>query len=88
MKSKIENINGLANKASFESALSSGLDIKKIWMTSGLSDVRETHKEYEALGPVPMNYEYAPGLKFPGDPDCLNPDEIKGCRCTIGYDVD
>jgi hypothetical protein len=83
-----KNFNGLANKRSYENALSTGLDIKKGWLTSGLPDTRESHLRYEKLGFVDMKFEYAPGLKFPGDPDCPDLTEIDGCRCTIIYDVD
>jgi len=74
------------NTQSFEGALSTGLDLKKVWMTSGYPDVRETHKRYETLGPVPMDYEYAPGLKYPGDPNCKDPNETEGCRWDMYFE--
>ena len=84
----VDLINSRNNKASFESAMSLYSDIKKEWMTSGLPGVRDSHKAYEELGAVDINYEYAPGLKFPGDPDCKDPNELDGCLCTIVYDFD
>jgi hypothetical protein len=84
----IDNQNSKSNGLSFNTASNVGIGVKKFWMTSGLPDVRDSHKYYESLGSVPMDYEYAPGLKFPGDPDCKDPNEVDDCRCTIGYDVD
>jgi hypothetical protein len=78
---------GASNKGSFDGAVASGLDMKKVWMTSGKPGVRPTHQEYERKGPVDMQYSYAQGLKHPGDPDG-DPEEIINCRCTIGYEVD
>jgi hypothetical protein len=78
---------GAANKGSFDGAFSSGLDIKKGWQTSGLQGVRPSHASYEGMGFVPMNYEYAWGLKFPGDPACQDPSLIINCRCTIVYET-
>lgn len=76
------------NTESFEAAMEDAEGVKKEWMTSGLPDVRDTHKYYESLGPVEMDFEYAPGLKYPGDPHCKDPKELEGCKCTIIYDVD
>lgn len=78
---------GASNQASYQGALSTGLDIKKYWMTSGLPGVRSTHREYEAMGDQSMDYEYAPGLKVPGDPSG-SAEEIINCRCTHGFNVD
>lgn len=84
----IDITNSGYNTASFENAKASGVALAKIWSTSGLPDVRETHRYYESLGPVDMDYEYAPGLKYPGDPHCRDSKELDGCRCSIVYKVD
>lgn len=78
---------GASNKGSFESAMRSGLQMRKAWLTSGLPGVRDSHLYYESLGNVPMDYEYSVGLKQPGDP-AAEPAEIINCRCTIIYEVD
>jgi len=78
---------GAANKGSFDGALSTGLDIQKGWLTSGLKGVRDSHLLYESMGFVAMNYDYNIGLKHPGDPGG-SPEEIINCRCAITYDVD
>lgn len=77
---------GAANKGSFDGAMSTGLDIKKAWLTSGLKGTRESHMFYEGQGFVPMNYDYNIGLKHPGDPNG-EPGEIINCRCTIIYNA-
>lgn len=76
------------NTASFKEAQEVE-GVKKIWMfIPGLDNFNEKHKSYEAMGPVNMDYEYSPGLKYPGDPHCKNPEETEGCICSIGYQVD
>ena len=78
---------GASNTGSFEGALESGIEMKKIWSTSGLPGIRDSHMYYESLGAVEMDYEYAPGLQYPGDPAGA-PEEIINCRCTQLYEVD
>lgn len=63
-----------------------GIIIKKMWMTSVWFETHkpkicEKHLPYEKLGYVDLNYEYAPGLKFPFDPDCNDPEEFNNCNC-------
>lgn len=76
---------GAANKGSFDGASSVGLDVQKAWLTIG-SGARDSHRYYEGLGFVPMNYDYNIGLKHPGDP-AGSPEEIINCRCTIIYEI-
>jgi len=85
---EIDKINSANNQISFFNAYNSGLCTGKQWLTSGKQDVRESHKYYENLGWKDMDYEYAPGLKYPGYPNCTNEDELRGCRCTIVFNVD
>ena len=82
------------NKRSFNDALQTardiGLPFQKIWIMSvyyvhGIPKV--CHPKYEQLEYVNMDYEYAPGLKFPCDPDCQEPNETNDCRCSIGFKV-
>ena len=80
-------VNGASNTGSFDGAKETGLDMKKGWLTSGLGETRDSHLFYESLGDVAMNYEYAPGLQYPGDPAGA-PEEIVNCRCTVVYNVD
>jgi hypothetical protein len=61
--------------------------MKKAWLTSGLPGIRQSHLDYEALGDVEMEYDFAPGLQYPGDPEG-EPEEIINCRCTVIYNVD
>lgn len=80
------------NRASFEEAMKNCEGVKKIWMFCATrwtsSYCIEYHQEYESLGPVEMTYEFAPGLKYPGDHHCKDSRELEGCLCTIGYEVD
>jgi len=78
---------GASNKGSFDAAYKTELVRSKAWRTSGLPGVRDSHLFYESLGDVSMDYEYAPGLKHPGDPNG-SADEIINCRCTHILSVD
>lgn len=77
---------GASNTGSFEAA--KGTDgLTKGWLTSGLPGVRPSHQAYESLGEkLPMDYSFAPGLSYPGDPGG-DPSEIINCRCVIIYNV-
>ena len=69
---------GASNRGSYESALFSGVNMRKAWLTSGLKGIRDSHLYYESLGYMPMDYSYNTGLKFPGDPTGA-PEEIINC---------
>ncbi len=78
------------NTASFKDALGLGVPLKKQWIgTLYYIDKKPfyCHTNYEALGFSDMDYEYSPGLKFPGDPDCMNKKETENCKCSIGFKV-
>jgi hypothetical protein len=80
-------VGGAATTASFESAKETGVVKGKEWLTKGTPDVRPTHQEYEAMGVVDMEYEYAPGLKHPLDPNG-SAEEIINCRCDILFNTE
>ena len=40
------------------------------------------------MGPQEMAFEYAPGLKHPGDDNCDDLEEKINCYCDMGYVVD
>ena len=78
---------GASNKGSFDGAKSTGLEMQKSWMTSGLVGVRETHQNNEMRGWVNMDAEFTGGIQYPGDASGP-PEEIINCRCTIIYNAD
>lgn len=77
------------NTASYLAASENSEGVKKQWQfIPGLKTFRENHQQFDAMGPVEMSYEYAPGLKHPGDPDCDDPAEIINCYCSQYWEVD
>lgn len=66
-------------------AYDEGFEVKKYWVATLDNRTRETHIEYDGLDPVELDYEYAPGLKRPKDPDCELKEEVCNCRCEIFY---
>lgn len=64
-----------------------GFEVKKYWIATLDNRTRETHIEYDSMDPVELDYEYAPGLKQPRDPDCSIDDEVCNCRCRILYNT-
>lgn len=93
-KQNATNFISQENMRSFNDALQtaqdSGLTFQKIWIMTVYYDhgvPKVCHPQYEQLGYVNMEYDYAPGLKFPCDPNCNDPNETKDCRCSIGFKV-
>jgi hypothetical protein len=79
-------IGSASSTASYEAAMEGDLTgVMKEWMTSGLPGVRDTHQYYESLGMVDPDHEFAPGLKFPLDPDCEDAGDVINCRCDLIY---
>ena len=72
---------------SMERADDEGFSVKKYWIATLDNRTRETHQEYDGMKPVELDYEYAPGLKRPRDPDCSDLSEVCNCRCTLQYDM-
>lgn len=64
-------------------AYDEGFDVKKAWSAVYDNRTRDTHIAYNDMDAVPLDYEYAPGLKKPRDPDCGIMEEVCNCRCTL-----
>lgn len=70
------------NFSTVEGYKASGLVEEIEWLATSDDRTRDTHADYD--GEVrALGEEFAPGLKFPGDPDCEDPAEVCNCRCTI-----
>lgn len=77
------------NTASFDAAQENAEGVRKEWLfIPGIKTFRDNHQGFEAMGPQDMDFDYAEGLKFPGDPDCQDPSEVINCYCSIIYEVD
>lgn len=68
-------------------AFDEGFTVKKYWVATLDNKTRDTHIEYDSVGTVDLDYEYAPGLKKPRDPNCSIMAEVCNCRCRILYDT-
>lgn len=64
-----------------------GFEVKKYWRATKDNRTRESHIEYDGMGTVDLDYEYAPGLKKPRDPNCSIMAEVCNCRCSLLYDT-
>jgi hypothetical protein len=82
-------VGSASNSMSFMSAQENAEGVTKGWLTSGRTKIRDSHILYGSMGDkLPMDFEYAPGLKFPQDPDCQIAEEVINCRCTHVFNVD
>lgn len=70
-------------RANFMTADKSGFKYKR-WLSSRDEVVRPNHRNYDALGFVPIDYMYASGLEFPGDSRAAASETVR-CRCVIRY---
>lgn len=68
-------------------AYDEGFSVKKYWIATLDNRTRDTHIQYDGMDPVELDYEYAPGLKKPKDPDCSIMAEVCNCRCRILYNT-
>lgn len=68
-------------------AYDEGFEVKKFWIATLDNRTRETHIKYDSMEPVELDYEYAPGLKKPKDPNCSIMAEVCNCRCTLKYNT-
>lgn len=66
---------------SYKRAENMGIEMGKTWLAAHDSRTRSSHREYDGMT-IPLDAEFAKGLKFPGDPDAA-PAEIYNCRCTL-----
>lgn len=66
---------------SYKRAEGMGIKMGKTWLAAHDSRTRSSHREYDGMT-IPLDDEFAKGLKFPGDPDAA-PAEIYNCRCTL-----
>jgi HK97 family phage portal protein len=74
-----------AGVASQEAAKQTGMNLKKVWISSRDGRVRDSHILID--GEVKeMDEPYSNGCKFPGDPDGPA-EEVIQCRCTESYEV-
>lgn len=64
-----------------------GFTVKKYWLCAKDNRTRDSHIYYDSMPPVELDYEYAPGLKRPRDPDCGIMEEVCNCRCSIQFDA-
>lgn len=71
--------------ASYERAEEAGIKMGKTWLAVHDEHTRSSHIEYDGMT-IPLDEEFAEGLKFPGDPDA-DPAELYNCRCTMIADV-
>jgi uncharacterized protein with gpF-like domain len=55
---------------------------RKMWVTSHDESTRESHRECEAQGAIPMNQHFHNGLSHPAD-QTGDVAEIANCRCTL-----
>lgn len=53
------------------------------WSTAQDEIVRDSHAMYGRLPPRKFGQPYAPGLRFPHDPNCLDASEVINCRCML-----
>lgn len=66
---------------SYKRAEEMGVYVTKTWLAVHDERTRESHVMYDGMS-IGIDEEFAPGLKFPGDPDA-DPAEVYNCRCTL-----
>jgi hypothetical protein len=78
-----------ANAGSIAAAESTGVAMKKVWISAEDDRTREDHIEADGQA-VGMQDSFTIGgweLAYPGDPNGPA-EQIINCRCTVGYEVD
>jgi HK97 family phage portal protein len=73
------------NRASYEVAASSGLNVTREWHTAGDERVRDSHRRLHGER-VGLGERYSNGLLCPGDANGP-PSEVIRCRCVELYDA-
>lgn len=72
-----------SNIATHEATVNMGLDLEHKWLTGGLN-VRDTHKQAEGQGWIPLDQKFRVGdamMAHPGDPDG-GANEVINCKCV------
>jgi HK97 family phage portal protein len=73
-----------SNAGSRYAAISTGLSLKKEWISTRDSRTRVSHKHMD--GEIKgIDETYSNGLMFPGDPSTGDASETINCRCAEGY---
>ena len=80
-------VNSASNWSRTNGAESIGEPLEKLWSTSGLQNVRESHLKCQAQGWIDKDITFINGLKFCGDQSSGNIGETINCRCSIQYRV-
>jgi len=66
------------------------IELKKIWIRTYDSRVRDAHAKAGSHKPIPLDEKFVVGgekLLMPGDPNGSASNTIR-CRCAIGYESD
>ncbi len=66
---------------SYKRAEDMGIKMGKTWLAVHDERTRSSHIAYDGMT-IPIDKEFAKGLKFPADPDA-DPSEVYNCRCTM-----
>lgn len=69
------------NYAAMETWVASGVETVS-WLTIGDDAVRDSHRECEAAGEIPIGSTFPNGLRYPGE-RTGDPSESIGCRCVL-----
>jgi hypothetical protein len=56
---------------------------KKEWTTANDEVVRESHRECQSVGAIPLNETFPNGLMYAGDQSTGDASEVCNCRCTV-----
>jgi hypothetical protein len=75
-------------KANWDAMKEMGVAQSKFWVNMEDGKVRPTHQAYMDQADQDIDYEYAPGLKYPNDPDCQDGGEVINCRCDIVWNLE
>lgn len=79
-----------SNEATLEAGRSTGLETRKIWSTSGLPNVRESHLQAEAdsidRGGLEDGEMFSNDLEYPGDPRG-SAEDVCNCRCCLMLEI-
>lgn len=80
-------VNSASNWSRTNGAESIGLPLEKLWSTSGLPNVRNSHLQCQAQGWINKDGRFVNNLMFCGDQSSGDIGETINCRCSIQYRV-